>query len=70
MTDFASLSPAAQAVMNGLWDADLDDCQSIEDIRRRQAAAALRAAADQLRYAGADEAGNWLAEIAVELERA
>lgn len=40
------LSPA-QAVMNGLWDADLDNCQSIEDIRRRQAAAALRAVADQ-----------------------
>lgn len=43
MTDPTPLSTAAQAVMNALWDADLDYCQSIEDIRRRQAAAALRA---------------------------
>lgn len=42
------LSPAAQAVMHSLWGADLDNCQSMDDIRRRQAAAALRAAADQV----------------------
>ena len=48
MTHPTPLSPAAQAIMDGLWDANLDGCESIESIRRCQAAAALRAAADQV----------------------
>lgn len=64
----SNLSPAAQAVMNGLWGADLDCCQSIEDIRRRQAAAVLRAAAD--RVPDPQMSAHMLYAIADELEGA
>lgn len=58
MTD---LSPAAQAVLDAFRAVpDLRDCPSI--------AAALRAAAEQMSYAGADEAATWLTEIAAELD--
>ena len=45
MTD---LSPAAFAIWDAAWDCPIGDCKSIEDARRHQIAAALRAAADQV----------------------
>lgn len=62
----AELSPAAQAVLDAV------DALYEEDIPedRRIMAATLRAAADQMIYAGADEAATWLTEIAAELEGA
>ncbi len=64
------LSPAAQAVL----DAFTED-NSLHDwkfhIHHLDAlAAALRAAAGQLDYAGAPEASDWLLAIAAELEGA
>ena len=60
------LSPAAHAVL----DAANGACMYRPDPEdtRRAVAAALRAAADQMSYAGADEAATWLAQIAAELE--
>ena len=58
------LSPTAQAVLDAvdaLYEEDIPGDRCIM-------AAALRAAADQMSYAGADEAANWLAQIATELE--
>ena len=43
----ADLSPAAFAVWDAAWDCPIGDC-SIKQGRRRQIAAALRAAADQV----------------------
>ena len=62
------LSPAAQAVLDAANSSNSygpDDCLNES---RWIAAAALRAAADQMSYAGADEAATWLTEIAAELE--
>ena len=42
-----NLSPAAFAVWDAAWDCPIGDC-SIKQGRRRQIAAALRAAADQV----------------------
>ena len=42
------LSPAAQAVWNAAWQLSPVNCESHEDRRRQQIAAALRAAADQV----------------------
>ena len=60
------LSPAAQAVLDAaggvcMYRPDREDT-------RLAVAAALRAAADEMSYAGADEAATWLTEIATELE--
>ena len=44
----ADLSPAAFAVWDAAWDCPIGDCKSIEDARRHQIAAALRAVADQV----------------------
>ena len=44
----AELSPAAQAVWDAAWNLSPVDCESHEDRRRQQIAAALRAAADQV----------------------
>ena len=41
------LSPAAQAVWDAVWNLSPVNCESHEDRRRQQIAAALRAAADQ-----------------------
>ncbi len=42
-----NLSPAAFAIWDAAWDCPIGDCKSIEDARRHQIAAALRAAVDQ-----------------------
>lgn len=44
----ADLSPAAQAVWDAAWNLSPVNCESHEDRRRQQIAAALRAAADQV----------------------
>ena len=59
------LSPAAQAVA---WAYDNTPEKETGNHRYHWLAAALRAAADQMSYAGADEAATWLAQIAAELE--
>lgn len=59
------LSPAAQAVA---WAYDNTPEKETGNHRYHWLAAALRAAADQMSYAGADEAATWLTEIAAELE--
>ena len=61
------LSPAAQAVLHGFWDAPVSPTRNV------QIAAALRAAADHLRNAYANEecidsADDFLDGIAAELE--
>ena len=56
------LSPAAQAVLNAAINTPR------ESPFEHDIAAALRAAADQMSYAGADEAATWLVQIAAELE--
>ena len=67
-----NLSPAAQAIDAAFWKT-INDKWNIYDRRRAQLAAALRAAADQLREAYANEeyvdsADDWLDGIAAELE--
>ena len=42
------LSPAAQIVWDAAWQLSPVNCESHEDCRRQQIAAALRAAADQM----------------------
>lgn len=42
------LSPAAQAVWDAAWNLSPVNCESHEDRRRQQIAAALRACADQV----------------------
>jgi hypothetical protein len=44
----ADLSPAAQAVWLAAWEHSPINCKGLEDRRRQQIAAALRAAADQI----------------------
>ena len=44
----ADLSPAAQAVWDAAWNLSPVNCESHEDRRRQQIAAALRAAANQV----------------------
>ena len=66
------LSPAAQEIDDAFWKT-IKDKWNIYDRRRSQLAAALRAAADQLREAYANEeyvdaADDWLDDIAAELE--
>ena len=58
------LSPAAQAVLDALED----QLVALNSQHIAAAVTALRAAADEMSYAGADEAANWLAQIATELE--
>lgn len=66
------LSPAAYEVWDAAWDCPIGDCKSIEDARRRQIAAALRAAADQVVPANGSRRNNEirtdLLAIADELE--
>ena len=45
MTD---LSPAAFAVWDAAWDCRIGHCRTVEESRRHQIAAALRAAADRV----------------------
>jgi len=65
------LSPAAQAVLHGFWDAPVSPTRNV------QIAAALRAAADQVVPKDVDPSGDWtdkdevrhqLLAIAAELE--
>ena len=67
MTDTTPLSPSAQAVWDAAWNLSPVNCESHEDRRRQQIAAALRAAADHvpdhqmsahMLYAIADELGG------------
>lgn len=44
----SKLSPAAQIVWDAAWQLSPVNCESHEDRRRQQIAAALRAAADQV----------------------
>ena len=71
------LSPAAQAVWDAAWNLSPVNCESHEDRRRQQIAAALRAAADQMRYSdqlgltgfgGYVQAQDQILAIAAELE--
>jgi hypothetical protein len=64
------LSPAAQAVFDAAWAETEITPFDREATLRDQIAAAIRAAADQMSYAGADEAATWLNEIAAELDSA
>jgi uncharacterized protein YdhG (YjbR/CyaY superfamily) len=64
------LSPAARAVFDAAWAETGITPFDREATLRDQIAAALRAAADQMSYAGADEAATWLNEIAAELDSA
>jgi hypothetical protein len=43
-----NLSPAAQAVWDAAWQHSPINCESVEDRRRQQIAAALRAAVEQV----------------------
>lgn len=69
MTD---LSPAAFAVWDAAWDCRIGHCRTVEESRRHQIAAALRAAADQVvpeSYFESDDAIRVaLLAIAAELE--
>ena len=58
------LSSAAQSVFNALGE----QLYELNSQHIAAAVTALRAAADEMDYAGADEAANWLTEIAAELE--
>lgn len=58
------LSSAAQSVFNALGE----QLYELNSQHIAAAVTALRAAADEMSYAGADEAANWLAQIAAELE--
>lgn len=60
------LSPAAQSILDAADKAIQEWPPSWE----AALAAALRAAADQMSYAGAEEAAIWLTKIAAELEGA
>lgn len=67
------LSPAALAVWDAAWQLSPVNCESHKDRRRQQIAAALRAAAWQLRKAYENEEcvpspDDWLDDIATELE--
>jgi hypothetical protein len=66
MTDPTPLSPAAQAV----WEAFNEDEAGVFVDYGDKLAAALRALAAQFDYAGAQEAANWTAAIAAELDGA
>ena len=68
MTDPTPLSPAAQAVWNAANNSSAYGPEDCLNEARQIAAAALRAAANQFSYAGADEAAAWLTEIAAELD--
>ena len=63
MTD---LSPAAQAVLDALYMEELNGPQQL--MARAHAAAALRAAADQVAPSDADEPRNYL-PMAIECQR-
>ena len=63
MTD---LSPAAQAVLDALYMEELNGPQQL--MARAHAAAALRAAADQVAPSDADEPRNYL-PVAIECQR-
>jgi hypothetical protein len=63
-TTMTNLSPAAQAV----WDAFNQDEAGVFVDYGDKLAAALRALAAQFDYAGAQEAANWTATIANELD--
>lgn len=65
MTD---LSPAAFAVWDAAWDCRIGHCRTVEESRRHQIAAALRALA--VRINGADDIRQDILDIADELERA
>ena len=58
------LSSAAQSVFNALGE----QLYELNSQHIAAAVTALRAAADEMNYAGADEAANWLTKIAAELE--
>ena len=58
------LSSAAQSVFNALGE----QLYELNSQHIAAAVTALRAAADEMSYAGADEAATWLTEIAAELE--
>ena len=58
------LSSAAQSVFNALGE----QLYELNSQHIAAAVTALQAAADEMSYAGADEAANWLAQIATELE--
>lgn len=62
------LSHAAQAVLYAFTEDNSLHDWKVHIHHLDALAAALRAAADQMSYAGADEAANWLAQIATELE--
>jgi hypothetical protein len=64
MTNPTPLSPAALAV----WEAFNQDEAGVFVDYGDKLAAALRALAAQFDYAGAQEAANWTAAIATELE--
>lgn len=76
----SKLSPAAQIVWDAAWQLSPVNCESHEDRRRQQIAAALRAAADRLsqevdapkvdgsKYAGIWHGYDYLNAIADELE--
>lgn len=61
----ADLSPAGQAVWDAAWNLSPVNCESHEDRRRQQIAAALRAAAD--RVPDHQMSAHWLRAIADEL---
>ncbi len=64
----AELSHQAQAVLDAFTeDNSLHDWKH-NHFNVQALAAALRAAAAQLRYAGATEAADWLTRLAAELE--
>jgi len=74
MTEF---SPAAKAIWNAAWEECPVECGNIIGTRRKQIAAALRAAADEVAPKDVNPSGDWtdkdevryqLLAIAAELE--